>query len=284
MTSVARASSAVTGSTASVFTVRIGGVNCPDSCCERSRVMGWERGDSTLLRTVTACCGPTGVTGPTARPVAGSSRTTSTRPLSTVTLELFCCASTISTVPRTPAMAFGVRTSTRSPAFIRVLSTATAMRPLARSMVDSPGTSVIVSVERSRAVMTTLPPMRIRVIALSPVVTRSRRKMSSLNFNGALGTAARATVTGPITVVAMPTRSSAHAGAVSATDSASDSEPSVPVVVFMADPLFEIVDIGAAGVQRKCQTGWHTQRASERDLGMRVTRVTRAIDQPLTTG
>ncbi len=147
-----------------------------------------------------------------------------------MTVERFGSASTMSTVPRTPAMAFGVRISTRSPGFMRVLSTATAMRPLGRSIVESPGTSVMVSVDRSRAVTTTLPPRRIRVMALSPVVTRSRNRMSSLNLSAAGGMDARATVTGPMTVVATPTFSCDHPGAGIDRDNARDSEHSAPVV------------------------------------------------------
>ena len=59
------------------------------------------------------------------------------------------------TVPRIPATAFGVRTSTRSPGRIR--SRATATRPLPTSTVATPGTSVMVTAENSRTVKTDRP-------------------------------------------------------------------------------------------------------------------------------
>src|SRR6266704_330154 len=88
-------------------------------------------------------------------------------------------------VPRMPLTAFGVWISTTSPGRIRDLTTATEMRPETRSIVDTPGTSVIVITERSRAVTIALPPSSIRANPLSPVVTRSFRRTSSLNFRGA---------------------------------------------------------------------------------------------------
>ena len=68
-------------------------------------------------------------------------------------------------VPRMPLTAFGVLISTTSPGRIRDFSTATEMRPLARSIVDTPGASVIVTMECSRAVTIALPPRSIRANA-----------------------------------------------------------------------------------------------------------------------
>src|SRR2546428_6250291 len=68
-------------------------------------------------------------------------------------------------------------------------------------MVALPGTSVIVSVERSRTVTTALPPSSMRAIALSPVVTLSLTKTSSLNFSGCGASVPRVTVTLPSSVV-----------------------------------------------------------------------------------
>src|SRR2546428_23694 len=116
-------------------------------------------------------------------------------------------------VPRMPLTAFGVLISTTSPGRIRDLSTATEMRPETRSIVDTPGTSVIVITERSRAVTIALPPSSIRANPLSPVVTRSFRRTSSLNFRGAGDVASCVMVTGPTTVVATPTRACADATA-----------------------------------------------------------------------
>src|SRR5688572_4711676 len=142
------------------------------------------------------------------------------------------------------------------------------MRTRVRSMVDSPGTSVMVSVERSRAVTTTLPPMRIRVIALSPVVTRSRRRMSSLNLSGAPGSEARVTVTGPITVVTTPTRSWPQAGAVIATDSASDSGPSVRVTILIDDLSTKALTAGHHECSAGARRDGMSHALSERELGM----------------
>src|SRR2546422_8093588 len=100
-------------------------------------------------------------------------------------------------VPRMPLTAFGVLISTTSPGRIRDLTTATEMRPETRSIVDTPGTSVIVITERSHAVTIALPPSSIRANPLSPVVTRSFRRTSSLNFRG---TADVASVVGPGTM------------------------------------------------------------------------------------
>ena len=73
-----------------------------------------------------------------------------------------CVTSVMSTVPRTPATAFGVFTSIRSPGFIFSLATASAIRPEVMSMVEVPPLSVIVSEECSRTVTTAAPPSRMR--------------------------------------------------------------------------------------------------------------------------
>src|SRR3989442_945514 len=115
--------------------------------------------------------------------------------------------SATTTVPRTPATAFCVRISIDSPGFILSLAMASAILPASRSIVDLPGTSVIVSDERSRTVTTALPPSSIRAIALSPVVTLSFTNTSSLNLSGCgCGSATRVTVTLPSSVVTTPAR------------------------------------------------------------------------------
>src|SRR5437870_10038239 len=157
-------------------------------------------------------------------------------------------------VPRMPLTAFGVLISTTSPGRIRDLSTATEMRPETRSIVDTPGTSVIVITERSRAVTIALPPSSIRANPLSPVVTRSFRRTSSLNFRGAGDVASCVMVTGPTTVVATPTRSCADATAGIAIVRASSMPSTRVIVVFIGAPrLIEAFDIEPARVHRGCQ-------------------------------
>ena len=78
-------------------------------------------------------------------------------------------------VPRMAAVAFGVTISTESPARIRSLMTLTAARPDITATVDTPGISVIFTIERSRTVSSALPPRRMRAIDASPVTTSSRR-------------------------------------------------------------------------------------------------------------
>src|SRR3989449_5365981 len=157
-------------------------------------------------------------------------------------------------VPRMPLTAFGVLISTTSPGRIRDLSTATEMRPETRSIVDTPGTSVIVITERSRAVTIALPPSSIRANPLSPVVTRSFSRTSSLNFRGAGDVASCVMVTGPTTVVATPTRSCADATAGIAIVRASSMPSTRAIVVFIGAPrLIEAFDIEPARVHRGCQ-------------------------------
>src|SRR5258708_29627900 len=72
--------------------------------------------------------------------------------------------SATTTVPRMPATAFAARISMDSPERILSLATASAILPAWRSMVALPGTSVIVSLERSRTVTTALPPSSMRAI------------------------------------------------------------------------------------------------------------------------
>src|SRR5882724_6070608 len=157
-------------------------------------------------------------------------------------------------VPRMPLMAFGVLISTTSPGRIRDLSTATEMRPETRSIVDTPGTSVIVITERSRALTIALPPSSIRANPLSPVVTRSFRRTSSLNFRGAGDVASCVMVTGPTTVVATPTRSCEDPTAGMEIVKASSVPSTRVVVVFIRAPrLIEAFDIGPTTVHRGCQ-------------------------------
>ena len=114
--------------------------------------------------------------------------------------------STMTRVPRTAAMAFGVLISTVSPGFIRALMTATAARPAVNETVDVPGTSVIVRIDLSRAVTVALPPSRTRTADFSPVVIRSRRRTPSLNLSGAgAGNAPRVTVAIPSSIAITPT-------------------------------------------------------------------------------
>ena len=90
----------------------------------------------------------------------------------------------MTTVPRTPATAFGILMLMTSPGCIRSRATLRAIFPDSTSMVERPGTSVIVTAERSRMLTTALPPSRRRANDCSPVTTRSWRKTSSLNFRG----------------------------------------------------------------------------------------------------
>ena len=68
----------------------------------------------------------------------------------------------MSTVPRTPATAFGVLISMLSPGFMRSLATASAILPADMLIVDVVWVSVIVRLECSRTVTTALPPSRMR--------------------------------------------------------------------------------------------------------------------------
>ena len=108
-------------------------------------------------------------------------------------------------VPRTPATAFGVLMLMTSPGCMRSRATLSAIFPDSMSMVERPGTSVIVTAERSRMLTTALPPSRRRANDCSPVTTRSCRNTSSLNFRttGCAATA-RAAVTLPSSVVTTP--------------------------------------------------------------------------------
>ena len=92
-------------------------------------------------------------------------------------------ASTATTVPRTAAIAFGVRMSTLSPGFIFSRATARLSVPDVRAMVDLPGTSVMVTRECSRSVSRAVPPRRTRASAWSPVTILSWRNTSSRYFS-----------------------------------------------------------------------------------------------------
>ena len=139
--------------------------------------------------TPSVCSGCIVTRAPVARPVTASSPDTSTMPVSNVNCVLArladsCATSAMRIVPRMPATAFGVLTSTESPARIRSLATATATLPLPTSMVAVVGVSLIVRTERSRTVTTALPPSRMRTMESSPVVMRSWTNTSSLNLSG----------------------------------------------------------------------------------------------------
>ena len=116
------------------------------------------------------------------------------------------CTSVTTTEPRTPATAFGVRISMTSPARIRSRATASANFPDSMSMVDRPGTSVMVTTERSRTVTTALPPRSMRASDSEPVVILSCTRTSSLNFSGTgcCGADACVAVTFPSSVVTTP--------------------------------------------------------------------------------
>src|SRR5437773_2134471 len=139
-------------------------------------------------------------------PVAGSSLVTSTSPRRIVIVERGGKTSATTNVPRIATTAFGVWISMVWPGFMAALLTATAVRPAARVTVDVAGTSVIVRLDRSRAVTVALPPSRTRTADLSPVTIRSRRKTPSLNLSSAgARSAARATVAVPISMATTPT-------------------------------------------------------------------------------
>ena len=179
-----------------------------------SGVMATGAGMGPVSVTVTRWNAPTLTAGPTGLPVVGSSLVTSTSPRRIVIVERAGEISATTKVPRIAATALGVLISRVSPGFIPALLTATADRPAARKTVDIAGTSVIVRIDRSRAVTVALPPSRTRTADLSPVTIRSRRKTASLNLSSAgAGCAARVTVAAPNSMATTPTRgSSDHAG------------------------------------------------------------------------
>src|SRR5262245_24036854 len=109
------------------------------------------------------------------------------------------------TVPRTPATAFGILMLMTSPGTMRSRATLRAILPDSMSTVERPGTSVMVTTERSRILMTALPPSRSRANDWSPVTTRSWRNTSSRNLRGTgCGTTARTAVTLPSSIVTTP--------------------------------------------------------------------------------
>jgi hypothetical protein len=114
---------------------------------------------------------------------AVSSRRTSITPVSSVnrveTSAPARATSAITTVPRMPATAFGVRISIDSRGRMRSLATESAIVPDARSTLDIRGDSVIVTTDRSRTVTSALPPRRMRTSDSSPVAIRSLRNTGS---------------------------------------------------------------------------------------------------------
>ena len=84
-----------------------------------------------------------------------------------------------------PTMAFGVATSATSPARRPPSCTLKASLPLSRSTRGRIGSSMIVTIERSRTVTVMRPPMRTRMTDFSAVSMRSRMNTSSRTFAGA---------------------------------------------------------------------------------------------------
>ena len=102
--------------------------------------------------------------------------------------------------------AFGVRISATSPARNPPSCTLKASLPLWRSTRDRIGSSVIVTIERSRIVTVMRPPMSTRITDCSAVSIRSRTKISSRTFAGARSTAAAwMTVPWPTSAAMAPT-------------------------------------------------------------------------------
>jgi len=118
--------------------------------------------------------------------------------------------STTKTVPRTAAVAFGVRISMISPGRMRAFTTATPILPDCRSTVTRPASSVTVSTDSSRTVMRALPPRSTRTSERSRVWIRSRTKISSRmrSDTGRAAATARSKVASPFTVVTTPALSS----------------------------------------------------------------------------
>ena len=152
-----------------------------------SCVMVSGRGTAGELVTVTRSSAPSFTADPESRP-AESSFVTSTRPFRIVIVDRWPSGvgttSATTTVPRMAVTALGVLISMTSPGFINPLETATEIRPSPSWMVETPGTSVMVRTERSRAVTVALPPRSTRTNERSPVAIRSRRKTSSLKWSG----------------------------------------------------------------------------------------------------
>ncbi len=118
--------------------------------------------------------------------------------------------STTKTVPRTAAVAFGVRISMISPGRIRAFTTATPIFPDCRSTVTRPASSVTVSTDSSRTVMSALPPSSTRTSERSWVWMRSFTKISSRRRSdtGCAAATARNNLASPFTVVTTPALSS----------------------------------------------------------------------------
>ena len=156
--------------------------------------------------------------------------------------------SVMTTVPRIPATAFGVRISICSPGFIRSFTTARAILPPVTSRVAVCADSLMVNAERSRTVTTALPPSRMRASALSPVTMRSATNTSSRCLSGIpCGTDTRVSVAEPCNVVTMPTRAScASAPTVSNVITVSASRPTTRPVLIGALP-------GSQEEQQGCQ-------------------------------
>ena len=113
--------------------------------------------------------------------------------------------SAITTVPRMPATALGVRSWMDSPGRMRSFATASAIFPDSTSTVETRGESVMVTTERSRTVITALPPSRMRASDCSPVTMRSCSMTGSRNFSARGAPAlARVTVAVPDSAVTTP--------------------------------------------------------------------------------
>src|SRR5438128_2537439 len=121
-------------------------------------------------------------------------------------------------------------------ATVAPVAAATAILPESRSMVERPGSSVMVRAERSRTVTTARPPRRRRARERSPVTTRSLTKTSSLNLRATgCGVAVRAAVTWPSRVVTTPALSAwavAMAGkSVAKSESATNARVTLMLIV-----------------------------------------------------
>ena len=104
---------------------------------------------------------------------------------STVTSESLPLTSATTRLPRMPVIVFGVSSSATSPARSPPSCTLKASVPLSRSTRVRIGSSVIVTMERSRIVMVTRPPISTRITERWAVSMRSRTYTWSRTFAGA---------------------------------------------------------------------------------------------------
>src|SRR5262249_18523807 len=214
---VAGCSSALEGGGGASFNESL---NSSPRRCLTSAVSGCTgRGAAAPVMRI-ACDAVTSTPAPKGWRVRPSIWRTSIAPLSTVivvvkpladspTCDVACDTSVMTTVPRMPATAFGVRISICSPAFIRSFTTARAILPPDTSMVAVCGDSLMVNAERSRTVTTALPPSKMRTSAFSPVTMRSATNTSSRGLSCTpCGVATRVSVAEPCNVATTPTRAS----------------------------------------------------------------------------